>query len=101
MRNSSTCTYHKYPSKIILQGISGRGEGSESPILRDSPAESLGKKHHISAPGGPLPAHPSLGSPYGGVLSQKNSDALDVNNFGNQDRKVSRVQKGMIKRFLF
>ena len=68
----------------LLQGLSERGERSESPIQKDSPAESQGKRHHISAPSGPSSMHGS---------TTLKSDNLDVA-FAGPERKVSRVQKG-------
>ena len=69
----------------LLQGLSERGERSESPIQKDSPAESQGKRHHISAPSGPSSMHGS---------TTLKSDNLDVA-FVGPERKVSRVQKGI------
>ena len=80
---------------IILKGPSEVGGGPESPVLRESPADSLGKKHHIAPSGGPLSSITTTGPTYGGVTSQKGHDGLEVVTFGGgQDRKVSRVQKG-------
>ena len=57
---------------------------SESPAGKDSPAESQGKRHHISAPSGPSSMHG------GSALTGENLDIV----FGGPERKVSRVQKG-------
>ena len=64
--------------RLLFKGLGDIGGGSESPNIRDSPIDSLNRKHYITAPGG-----------------HEGSEAHPVSGIQDRDRKVSRVQRGM------